>query len=119
IDGISQHLTAAILQTEDWGTAWDGIQLAVAQTFLQMVIRYAASRAAMFAISKIFGLSEVGTAAATASQVAAIWSPAAVAASIATFGSAAAIGTGAYIGALGAGQLATTMMTIPGFAEGG
>lgn len=119
IDSISGNLASAILRTQDWGDAWDNIKLAVAQTFLQMVIRYAAARAAMFALSRMFGLSEVAAGFLQAQATAAAWAPAAVAVNTATFGAAAAIGTGSYLSALATGTTATLLMGAPGFRDGG
>ncbi len=120
INGISQQTTRALLITGDWGAAWDNMKLAVAQTFVEMVVRYAATRAAMFIISKTFGLSEAALGFSTAAALTAAWTPAAIAASIATLGGASGAGTAAYLTSLAVGKGATQAASlIPGFADGG
>lgn len=120
IDAISTQLTAAILQTQSWGDAWRNIGLAVVQTLLQMVIRYAAARAAMFVVSRLYGAAETTALAAQAGATAVAWAPAATAASIATFGAAAGVGTAAYLAGLATGTAGTAAFAaIPAFADGG
>jgi len=120
IAGISQQTARALLITGDWGAAWDNVKLAVAQTFVEMVVRYAATRAAMFIVSKTFGLTEAALGFSTAAALTAAWTPAAIAASIATLGGASATGTAAYLTSLAVGTGASQAAgKIPGFAQGG
>lgn len=125
IDGISTNLAGAILGTQSWGEAWDNLKLQVAQTFLTMLIRYAATRAAMFVIDRTFGTAAAGAAAAEAMGLATAWAPAAVAASIATLGGAAGVGTAAYLSGVISGTAATVGLSAAGgvgavaAAEGG
>lgn len=120
IDAISSQLTAAIFQTQSWSQAWGNIGLAVAQTFVQMVIRYAAARAAMWAINLAFKPAEKAATLESAATAGAAWAGPAVAASIATMGGADIVGLTAYIAALAAGEMATVAASgVTAAAAGG
>jgi len=117
-NSIGGALQGLMNQTMSWGDALRSIATGFGQSMIQaiadiasrwimeqglMVLKYAASKAKMFAIDEAFGAKSLALSLASAAKNLVAWIPSAIAASISSFGAAAAIGAAAVTALLAGG----------------
>lgn len=123
--GLSGALEGLLTKTLDWGDALRSVATGFGQSMLKaiadmgaqwavqqglMFLKYAATKAGMFALDQAYSLKSLALTAANAAKSLAAWIPSAIAAAISSFGTAGAVGLAAVVAALAA---------FGGFAEGG
>jgi hypothetical protein len=115
-DGAGRAFGAVLTGSESAQQAIQQLSQSVLSDLIAALVKLGIQWAVQQALGDTLAATAVATSSVQASALAAAWEPAAMAVSIATFGAADAIGLTAYITAVSAGKLATS---IPGFDTGG
>jgi len=101
VDLLTDSLTNFIMTGKTgFKSLWNDFATSMVSQFARMVVQWAASKMAMFAIDKLMAAKSLALSLANAAKSLVAWIPSAIAASISSWGIAAAIGTAAVVGIL-------------------